>query len=103
MDHDAVFEFEVLSLEHFEPALGTVVESQSPGAAWNLVRLRDVAHLLNIVLRVATHGGVQMLLRRVGGRICGVLECGCRWMRNGANVIRRVTSRAADNLSVNHC
>lgn len=56
MDHDAVFEFEVFSLEHLKPTVGSV--TAEPKVAWsarNLVRGVSVGVVLGVVLDVASH------------------------------------------------
>lgn len=45
----------------------------------------------------------MLLGRRVGSRGVGrVLESGSRWVRNGTNVIGRITCVGTDHLSVDH-
>ena len=69
MNHNAVFEFKVLSLENFEAAFAAVVKTAetSVRSDWHLVRLRCLMAVFSGVIRLVMRadGGIQMLMRCV--------------------------------------
>ena len=70
MDHNAVFEFEVLSFEHLKTTLATMTKAKSATrryCAWYLIRLGSAvfACIISRCLIVAANGRIQMLMRCV--------------------------------------
>ena len=96
MDHYAVFEFEVFSLEHFESTLAVseVAKATSRGREpRNLVRGWHAILSRIICLVMAANRRIQMLVR------C-VLMCGCRRVRKTRDVSLGIVLTVSDHSTL---